>query len=307
MEHGAVKRLLAYAAIYVLWGASFLAIKVVVAVVPPFLAAGIRFLSAGAMLLLFSFWRKQPQPEGPEWRNLLLLAGILFIGDYALLFWAEQRLASGLAAVLAATIPTQVYLLEWLWLRRVRISPTAALGLALGLGGVAALVLPSSLLKARAEVNLYAPVALLAATCWAVGTVLSTRLALPKARQVNAGWQMTLGGTLLLALSAGAGEWRRLSTASLTPRVWLSMAYLIVFASLAAFSAYIYLLAHAPARRVASYAYVNPIIALLLGSWLGGESISPRQGIACAVVIAGVLATLLGREGASQQPVAVEG
>ena len=307
MEHGAVKRLLAYAAIYVLWGASFLAIKVVVAVVPPFLAAGIRFLSAGAMLLLFSFWRKQPQPEGPEWRNLLLLAGILFIGDYALLFWAEQRLASGLAAVLAATIPTQVYLLEWLWLRRVRMTSTAAIGLALGLGGVAALVLPSNLLKARAEVNLYAPVALLAATCWAVGTVLSTRLALPRARPVNAGWQMTLGGALLLALSAGAGEWRRLTTTALAPRVWLSMAYLIVFASLAAFSAYIYLLAHAPARRVASYAYVNPIIALLLGSWLGGESISPRQGLACAVVIAGVLATLLGREGASQQPVAVEG
>ena len=126
-----MKRLFAYAAIYLLWGASFLAIRIVVQGVPPFVAAGARFFIAGSFLLASSWWRGQRQPRGVEWRNLVLLAVVLFVGDYALLFWAEQRLASGIAAVTAATIPAQVFLLEWLWLRRVRLTTIRAIGLLL--------------------------------------------------------------------------------------------------------------------------------------------------------------------------------
>ncbi|HEV2646514.1 MAG TPA: EamA family transporter [Acidobacteriaceae bacterium] len=291
-----MKRILAYAAVYLFWGASFLAIKFVVHAVPPFLAAGIRFSIAGSILVLFSLSQRQPQPAGIEWRNLFLLAIILFVGDYALLFWIEQRLASGIAAVTAATIPAQVFLLEWLWLKRVRLTTLSATGLVLGLGGVTALVLPAKFVNGHDSLNRYALLGLLGASCWAFGTVLSTRLVLPKIRAVNAGWQMVFGGVALLALSALTGEWRHIHTRALTPPVWFGMAYLIVFASLIAFSAYVYLLQHEPARRVTSYAYVNPIAALLLGCWLGGESLTLRQDMACGVIIAGVIATLIGRQ-----------
>jgi drug/metabolite transporter (DMT)-like permease len=132
--------------------------------------------------------------------------------------------------------------------------------------------------------------------------VLSTRLAMPASRPVSAGWQMAIGGLALLALSGVAREWARVSLAAFTPRVLLAMAYLIFFASLLAFSAYVYLLHHEPARRVASYAYVNPVLALLIGATLAGESLSARQYIACGVIVAGVLVTLLGRDTPTNQP-----
>ena len=294
-----MKRLCAYAAIYILWGASFLAIRVVVHDVPPFLAAGVRFLLAGVILVAFSLWRGLQQPRGAEWRGVAFLAITFFVGDYALLFWAEQKLPSGIAAVTAATIPAQVFLLEWLWLRRVRLTAVTALGVSLGLAGVAALVLPHGFTADSTGTNRFAAVGILAAFFWAIGTVVSTRLTVPRDRPVNAGWQMTLGGIALLVLSGASGEWQRINAAALTPRVYWSMGYLVIFASLIAFSAYVYLLQHEPAQRVASYAYVNPITALLLGATLGGESLSLRQIIACAVVIAGVLIMLLGRQAAT--------
>jgi drug/metabolite transporter (DMT)-like permease len=297
-----MQRLLAYAAIYIFWGASFLAIRIVVAELPPFFAAGVRFLLAGLLLLAFAASRRLPQPRGRQWRNLSVVALILFVGDYALLFWIEQKLPSGIAAVTAATIPAQIFLFEWLWVKRVRMTPVAAIGLLLGLGGVIALSLPPNFLVTHEGLNRYVLVGILAATFWAFGTVLSTRLAMPASRPVSAGWQMAFGGLALLALSGVAREWARVSLAAFTPRVLLAMAYLIFFASLLAFSAYVYLLHHEPARRVASYAYVNPVLALLIGATLAGESLSARQYIACGVIVAGVLVTLLGRDTPTNQP-----
>jgi drug/metabolite transporter (DMT)-like permease len=295
-----MQRLLAYAAIYLFWGASFLAIRVVVAEVPPIFAAGVRFFLAGLLLVLFGLARRLPQPRGIEWRNLILVALILFVGDYALLFWIEQKLPSGLAAVTAATIPAQIFLFEWLWIRRVRMTSTTGLGLLLGLGGVIALSLPPDFFVNREGLNRYVLFGILAATFWAFGTVLSTRLAMPASRPVSAGWQMTVGGLALLVLSGAAQEWGRVSLAAFTPKVLLSMAYLILFASLLAFSAYVYLLHREPAGRVASYAYVNPVLALILGAILAGETLSRHQYVACGVIIAGVLVTLLGRDAAAK-------
>jgi drug/metabolite transporter (DMT)-like permease len=297
-----MQRTLAYAAIYLFWGASFLAIRIVVADVPPIFAAGVRFFLAGALLVAFSLARRLPQPQGVEWRNLIVVALILFVGDYALLFLIEEKLASGLAAVTAATIPAQIFLFEWLWVRRVRMTPMTGLGLLLGLGGVVALSLPPDFLTTGQSLNRYVLLGILAATFWAFGTVLSTRLVMPKSRPASSGWQMTAGGLALLALSAASGEYSRVTVAAFTPKVLLSMGYLIVFASLLAFSAYVYLLQHEPARRVASYAYVNPVLALILGAVLAGETLSTRQYVACGVIIAGVLVTLLGRDAAANVP-----
>jgi len=296
-----IKRFAAYAAIYIFWGASFLAIRVVVHTMPPFLAAGVRFFLAGLTLVLYSLATRKPLPRAQQWRNLAILAVTLFVGDYALLFWAEQRLPSGIAAVTAATIPVQIFLLEWLWLRRVQLTWLTGLGLLLGVSGVATLVLPAGFFRGHQPINRYAAAGILAASFWSIGTVLSTRFLLPRERTVSAGWQMMLGGVALLILSGAAGEWSRLHAAEITPEVLLGMAYLIVFASITAFSAYGYLLQREPTGRVASYAYVNPVIALLLGAGLAGESLTVRQGIACAVIIADVMVTLLGKRAAPRK------
>lgn len=295
-----IKRLAAYAAIYILWGASFLGIRVVVHAIPPFLAAGIRFFLAGLILVLYSLTARKPLPCGKQWRNLLILAITLFVGDYALLFWAEQKLPSGIAAVTAATIPVQIFLLEWLWLRRVRLTPLTAAGLFLGLAGVSILVLPAGFFTGKQPLDRYAAGALAAACFWAIGTVLSTRFLLPKERTVSAGWQMMLGGAALLILSASTGEWARIDRLQITVQAVAGMTYLILFASIAAFTAYGYLLQREPTGRVASYAYVNPVIALLLGAGFAGESLTLHQEIACAIIIAGVMITLFGKKFAAE-------
>ena len=295
-EERPIKRLAAYAAIYFLWGASFLAIRIVVHALPPFLAAGIRFFLAGLLLVIFSLARRKPLPSGHQWRNLLLLAITLFVGDYALLFWAEQRLPSGLAAVTAATIPVQIFLLEWLWLRRVRLTLLNGTGLVLGFAGVATLVLPAGFFNSsHHQLDPYAVAGLVAAAFWAFGTVLSTRLLLPKERTVSAGWQMAIGGTALLILSASTGEWSRLQPPGISRNAILGMTYLILFASVTAFTAYGYLLQREPTGRVASYAYVNPVVALLLGTGFAGEVLTLRQQVACAIIISGVFFTMLGK------------
>ncbi len=300
-----MKRLLAYAAIYILWGASFLAIREIVAVVPPYFAAGVRFLLAGLVLLVFAWMRRLPAPRGREWRSVAMLSGILFVGCYGLLFYSEQSLPSGIAAVIAATIPAWVFVMEWLWLRRVRLTGLTAAGLLLGLGGVAGLVLPPHFLSAgMAGINHYAAVLSLASVLWAFGTVLSTRVPLPGSPVVSSGWEMALGGLGLLAVSGLLGEWHRVTLSAWTAKTVLGMVYLIVFASVLAFSAYVYLLAVEPAARVASYAYINPVVAVLVGTMLGGEALTAREGFAGAAVVLGVVVTLSGKSAAKFIPAA---
>jgi drug/metabolite transporter (DMT)-like permease len=147
-------------------------------------------------------------------------------------------------------------------------------------------------------VDHFVAIGVLAAFCWAAGTVVSTLVKLPAKRPVSAGWQMTFGGAALLALSAGSGEWTRLNLSAITPSVVAAMAYLVIFASLIAFSAYVYLLQREPTGRVASYAYVNPVVALAVGAGFGGESLSGKQYVACLAIIVGVAVTLLGKQAA---------
>jgi drug/metabolite transporter (DMT)-like permease len=299
-----VRRLLAYAAIYILWGASFLAIREIVHVMPPFFAAAVRFSAAGAILLIYAIARGLKQPRGIEWRNLVIVAILLFATAYGCLFWVEQKIPSGLAAVIAATIPAWVFLIEWLWLRRVRLTPMTAGGLVMGLGGVAMLVLPPGFFAGGVRIDRYTAIAAAGSIVWAIGTVLSTTYKFPGARPISVSWQMLIGGIALFAVSGLAGEWSHVTTAAWTPRVWIGMAYLVIGASLVAFTAYVYLLAHEPAGRVASYAYVNPIIALAIGTLLAGETLTHRQAIASAIVIGGVLLTLFGKSGATAALVA---
>jgi drug/metabolite transporter (DMT)-like permease len=295
------RRLLAYFAIYFLWGGSFLGIREVVAVTPPFFAAAFRFLCAGSVLLLFArFFGAAAQESGRltlrQWLSAALLGLVMFTGDYACLFWAEQRISSGIASVISATIPVWIFAGEVFLLRTQRITAISLGGIGLGFLGVVVLTWQSvqsgPLGSAPAML-----VALAGTFCWSGGTLLSRTLALPSARVVSAGWQMATGGAILMLLAGATGEFHHLPAAAvaLSPRVAASMAYLVLAASILAFTAYVWLLEHEPLGRVASYAYVNPVVALALGAWLAAERLTLLQVVGSGLVVVGVFATLRGK------------
>ncbi|HEY6446475.1 MAG TPA: EamA family transporter [Acidobacteriaceae bacterium] len=304
------RKLLAYAAIYFLWGGSFLAIREIVggaggAAVPPFFAAGFRFTLAGAFLILWSRARGRTALTARQLASAAMLGFVMFACLYAPLFWAETRIASGVAAIISAMIPLWIFAGELFVLRSQRATPLAAGGIVLGLGGVVLLTLGpganshgSGPHGAGAHSPALAIVLTLAGTVsWSAGTLASRRLTLPQPQKANAGWQMFLGGLMLLALSAAAGDFARLPPmpALLSARVAGSMAYLIIAASIIAYTAYVWLIAHDVPTRVSSYAYVNPVIALLLGAAFAGERLRPGQMAGAALVVTGVLATLQAR------------
>lgn len=292
-----IRRLLAYAAIYILWGGSFLGIREVVALVPPFFAAGFRFTLAGLLLLGYSHLRGGTIYGRGSLRSAALLGLIMFTLMYAALFWGEIRVPSGIASVISAMIPIWIFVGELAILRTQKATLLAVVGVVLGFAGVVLLAWRAPGTAGRAET--LAILVLIGGTlCWSGGTLWSRRLTLPKPQTLNAGWQMTIGGVLLFLLSAVTGEMRRLPPASvlLRPVVVWSMVYLVIAASIVAFTAYVWLIAHEPATQVASYAYVNPVIALLAGALLAGERLSAVQLVGVLLVLAGVFATLTGKQ-----------
>lgn len=301
-----VRKLLAYACIYLLWSGSFLAIREIVGAaaggqsVPPFFAAGFRFSVAGIALLVWSYFRHRATLTLRQFVSAGALGFLMFALLYAALFWAETRIPSGIAAVVSAMIPVWIFAGEIFVLRTQRASLLAISGIVLGFAGVVILTLPSGGGPGAGPVQ-SSSIAILAAlggtVCWSAGTLWSRYPPLPQPQKANAGWQMLLGGTMLLALSGASGEWRRIPPTSylLTARVVGSMAYLIVAASIVSYTAYVWLIAHDSPTRVSSYAYVNPVFAILLGAVLAGERLAPLQIAGAALVLAGVVATLMVR------------
>jgi drug/metabolite transporter (DMT)-like permease len=242
-----------------------------------------------------------PQPTRRQWVSTALLGLVMFAGDYGCLFYGEKVVPSGLAAVIAATIPVWVLLGEWLFAGSQRPAKKALAGAALGVSGVILLMLPVGLHASGFSGS--ALVLLLGALFWAAGTVTSRHLDLPRQLSMSAGLQMAWGGGFLLLLSAATGELRSLP--GLAHR-WdwhlaFAMVYLIVFASIVAFTAYVWLIARDPTTRVASYAYVNPLVALLLGWLIAQERPTPLQYAGAALVLAGVASTIAGKRVAPRE------
>lgn len=290
------RKILAYSAIYFLWGGSFLAIREVVAVTPPFFSAAFRFFLAGLILILFTVFAGVGAITRRQLGHLAILGFLMFGCEYACLFWAEQHISSGIASVVSATIPVWIFAGEVFLLRTQRASAASLAGIGLGFLGVVVLAwqsLRSGIAGSAAGVI----VALLGTFAWSSGTLLSRRLHLPASRAASAGWQMAIGGLLLCLLSILAGEPRYLPTAfaAWSPHVIASMGYLILAASILAFTAYVWLLGHEPTTRVASYAYVNPVVALVLGAVFAGEHLTFLQLLGSVLVLAGVFAALTGK------------
>jgi drug/metabolite transporter (DMT)-like permease len=282
-----VRMALAFFAIYFLWGTTFLAIRIAVEELPPLFAAGARFLTAGMLLFGFMLIKGETRPSLRQWRNLLVMSLLMFVAEYGPLFWAEKYVPSGIVSVLAATIPIITLVLEMLVLRQQKWRFSLAAATVMGFGGVGVLLLPGG----EQHFGLIPCVAILAGcTTWSLGTVLSRSMDLPKARPLTAGATMMLGGGMLLLLSAGFGEMHPMPHVSL--RAALALLYLIVFGSLLAFTAFVWLLAHMPATRVASHAYVNPIVAVALGYFVAGEPVTLRTLAGTVLVLISVFMIL---------------
>ncbi len=294
-----IRRLLAYGAIYFLWGGSFLGIRELVTVVPPFFAAGFRFTLAGVLLIAYTYLRGGAKHARGSRSGAAVLGFIMFTLMYAALFWGEILVPSGIAAVISAIIPVWIFIGEVAILRTQKATSLSVIGVVLGFAGVVLLAWETPRPVSGAATSTLAMLVLIGGTlCWSGGTLLSRRLTLPQPQTLNAGWQMAVGGGLLFVLSAVTGELRRLPSLAvlLRPTLVLSMAYLVFAASIVAFTSYVWLIAHEPATRVASYAYVNPVIALLAGAALAGERLLGLQLVGVLLVLAGVFATLSGKQ-----------
>jgi len=283
----AVRVFVAFAAIYVLWGSTYLAIRVAVATVPPLFAAGVRFTIAGSLLYLWSRLRGAPAPSSNEWRNLWTLGALMFLAAYSALFWAEKTVPSGVASVLVATIPVWTALFERSILKVKSSNWHMGTAIAAGLTGVAVLAI-------RPQGGPVSVMACLAITggeiSWSLGTVLSQRMKLPRSKVLSAGAQMLMGGFLLLTCSWLIGEMHPFPQISL--RAMAAISYLIIAGSILSFTAYVWLLGRMPATKVASYAYVSPVIALVIGWWLGGETLGLRTVIGTCLVLGSVVLIL---------------
>ncbi len=278
-----VPTVLAFAVIYLAWGATFVAIRIAVGVVPPFLAAAIRFLIAGLLLYIFVRLRGTPGPTLREWRSLALLGTLVIFLDYSAYFWGERYVSSGTAAMIAGTIPLITGLLEMLVFRQRAFRWSALFAIVLGFCGVAVLV--SGQVKGGQPLL---PSLVLVGGCvaWSLGMVLSRSIPLPSSRAVAAGAEMIIGGILLLLSAAVTGELHHVPHIAWRPA--LALVYLIFIGSLLAFTCFVWLLGQVSAGKVASHAFVNPVVAVALGAWMLGEPITRSMLGGMALILVSV-------------------
>lgn len=283
------KRLLAFAIIYFVWGSTFLAIRIGVHEVPPLLLAAMRFFIAGLALFLWVRARGERLPTARQWAAATLLGFFIFVCDYGLLFWAEQRVPSGIAAVMLALIPAFMAISEILFLGTQKLTLRLAAALIVGLGGVGVLM-SHSLSVGGAPIDRAGAVALIvAALSWSVSSVLTRKVPLPDSKVMSSGAQMLAGGLLLALLAAGLGEFRNFHFSSVSREAWLALAYLIVAGSIIGYTAYLWLLHRESPTKVATYAYVNPIVAVIMGYLFGGEPLDLRTILGTALVLVSVI------------------
>ena len=283
------KVLLAFSIIYFVWGSTFLAIRIGVSEVPPFLLAGMRFLLAGIPLYAWMRAQGAPSPTRREWTSAALLALLIFVGDYGLVFWAERRVPSGLTAIMMATIAMFMALSEILILGTQKLTARLAFALLVGIGGVAVLV-SHTLSFGEVPIDTSGAIALLvAALSWSVASVLTRKLPLPASKPMSSAAQMLCGGVLLTLTASALGEFRGFHPQAVSRGAWAALAYLVVAGSIIAFTAYVWLIHHESPTRVGTYAYVNPVVAVALGYFLGGETVGPRTLLGTLLVLISVV------------------
>jgi drug/metabolite transporter (DMT)-like permease len=283
------KTWLAFAIIYFVWGSTYLAIRVGVREVPPLLLAAMRFLFAGLALYGWMIAKGEPSPSPREWKSASLLAILIFVFDYGSLFWAERRVPSGIAAVVMATIPAFMALAEIVFLRTQELTIRLTLALLIGIAGVAVLM-GRFLSLGGAPVDTKGAMALLfASISWSVASVMARKLPLPTSKAMSSGAQMLAGGVFLALAAAAGGEFRDFHPWAISVRAWLCLAYLIIAGSIIGFTAYVWLIHHESPTKVGTYAYVNPVVAVLVGYLLGGEALGASTVLGTLFILISVV------------------
>ncbi|MFL5580044.1 MAG: EamA family transporter [Gemmatimonadaceae bacterium] len=286
--------LAAFAAVYVIWGSTYLGIMYAIRTIPPFLMAGSRFVLAGGIMLLASRLRGEEREApagtttGAMWRSLAIVGLLLFVGGNGGVVWAEQRVPSGLTALLVSMAPIFFVLMEWMRPGGRRPTRGVTAGLVLGALGMGILVGPDQLAGGQRTDLVGALVLIVASVTWAAGSLHARYAKLPAAPLFVSGAQMVTGGFLMLALGLAVGEARGFSLAQVSSTSWIAFAYLLTFGSLVGFTAYSWLLKKVSPAKASTYAYVNPLVAVFLGWAIAGEAVTARTLIAAAVIVGGV-------------------
>ncbi len=288
----------AYAAIYIIWGSTYLGIRFAIETIPPFIMGGVRFLLSGAVLYLWMLSRGGERPTLVQARNAAIVGAFLIVGGNGGVVWAEQFVPSGITALLVAILPFWMVLIDWIRPGGTKPSTGVMIGLVIGLAGLVILVGPSALNPSAATeaaasrgdgvVLVGAVVLILASQSWAIGSVYSQQAPMPRSAFVATGLEMLAGGAIMFLFGAFRGELGDLDVAAISARSWIAFAYLTTIGSRVGFTAYIWQLKVEPPSRVATYAYVNPVVAVFLGWALAGEDLSLRTMIAAAIIIAAV-------------------
>jgi len=276
------------ATVYVIWGSTYLAIRFAVETLPPFLMAGVRFLIAGTLLYGWARWRGVPRATATQWRRATLVGALLLLGGNGLVSLAVTRVPSGLAALLVATVPLWMVLLDALRPGGGAPPPRVWWGIGLGLVGVGVLVGPASFVSGEGVDPVGAATLIVASVLWAIGSLVSRGAGLPVSARMSTALQMLSGGVLLVLTGTVLGEWSRVDSAAVSSKSVLALAYLILFGAIAGFSAYVWLLRVATPALVGTYAFVNPVVAVVLGWALAGEALTPRIGVATLVIVGAV-------------------
>lgn len=292
----------AFAAVYLIWGSTYLAIKFAIDTMPPFLMAGVRFVIAGLLLYLVSRLRGAARPTFSHWKATALVGGLLLLGGNGGVVWAQQTVPSGVAALLVAIVACWMVLIDWL--RPGGRPPTLpiALGLVLGLAGLVLLIGPDSIMGGGRVPLVGALVLAAASFSWATGSVVSQHIRMPDDGLLTTAMEMLCGGTLLVGASLVAGEPASFDPSSITVRSALAVVYLILVGSIVGYTAYIFLLRWTTPAKAATYAYVNPVVAVILGWAFAGEALTTRMLIAAVVIIGGVALITLGRARGEETP-----
>jgi len=280
---------LSFASVYILWGSTYYAIRVGVESVPPYLLAGIRHLIVGLIFYPVVRLTTREKPTLAQWRTAFIVGCLLLGLGNGTVSWAEQTVPSGIAALLVATVSLWMVLVDWLRPGGVRPAPRVIAGFLLGFAGMALLVGPKDLGNSD-RVNPIGAVALIGASlAWASGSIFSRHQPLPRSPLLSMAMQTLCGGSMLCLFATLTGETREFHFAQVSTRSWLGLLYLIIFGSALGFSAYVYILKHSTAAHVATYAFVNPVVALLLGWFLAAEPLSLRTLLASAIILTAVI------------------
>jgi drug/metabolite transporter (DMT)-like permease len=289
------RKITAFAAVYLIWGSTYLAIRFTIETLPPFLSAGLRFFLAGLILYVFArFKNGEAAPQQKHWGSAFIAGGFLLLGGNGCVVWAEHFVPSGLAALFIAIVPLWMVLLEWCWQKTKRPSTGVFFGIGIGFLGVWLLMAPDFLHHGSQSIHLGgALLLLLASFSWSIGSIYSRNADLPKTPFLSTAMQMIAGGILLFLVGLSQGEYAHFHVVNFSAKSIGALIYLVIFGSLLAFTAYLWLLKNVGVARTSTYAFVNPVVAIFLGWAFAGEKLNTQTGVAALFVLVAVIVITL--------------